>query len=177
MKKKIAAISFAASLLIVPSAWAQDHSQAKTKTSTATSPAPNDDVARTRASEVPRTATRTVASKTTMAWRVSNDINRLQAILVAMNTTANLSDGALRSSANEANMLANRIHARIRSAVRGRDARATGVSAASDLRTHVRMMRSEALEGDRAGARQHAAEALPFANRLEDLLERPRTNA
>ena len=81
-------------------------------------------------------------------------------IHVATNTQINFSAGTWRAVANEANMLANRIHGRTSSW------RSESRSAARDLRMHVREMRAAALKGDAAGARTHAAEALPFASTL-----------
>lgn len=180
MRRTVLPLAFAIVIAFVPAIAAQDHKQAETKTSTATSPAPNDDVAKTESTEVPRTAVKVhnvtkksskrTASAPAMSSRVRADLHRLQAILISFNTRANVSDAAVRQAANEANMLANRIAARVRSAVRGSDARNNAIAAARDLRMHVREMRTEALDGDRAGAARHAAEALPFANRLDDMI-------
>lgn len=90
--------------------------------------------------------------------RVWNDATRLAAILSdAQNPKWNISEGAWRVFANEANMLANRIYANT-----------GGRTQAQQLRTHVRQMREAALKGDVAGTRQHAGEALPFAYQLID---------
>ena len=83
----------------------------------------------------------------------ANDLSRLQAILLdAQNDKVTISSNVWRISGNEAVTLANRIK---------------GGSAAQNLRTHVREMRDAALKGDVAGARSHAAQALPYANQLE----------
>ena len=83
----------------------------------------------------------------------ANDLSRLQAILLdAQNDKVTISSDVWRISSNEAVMLANRIK---------------GGSAAQNLRTHVRQMRDAAVSGDAAGARSHAAQALPYANQLE----------
>jgi len=82
----------------------------------------------------------------------ANDLSRLQAILLdAQNDKVTISSDAWKVSGNEAVTLANRIK---------------GGSAATSLRTHVREMRDAALKGDAAGARDHASQALPFANQL-----------
>ena len=101
------------------------------------------------------------ATMTAQTQRVFDDVTRLQALLIdATNTQINFSAGTWRAVANEANMLANRIHGRTSSW------RSESRSAARDLRMHVREMRAAALKGDAAGARTHAAEALPFASTL-----------
>jgi hypothetical protein len=83
---------------------------------------------------------------------MADDVTRLQAILLdAQNDKVTISSGVWRISSNEAVALANRIK---------------GGSAAQSLRTHVRQMRDAALKGDVAGARSHAAQALPYANQL-----------
>ena len=83
----------------------------------------------------------------------ANDLSRLQAILLdAQNDKVTISSDVWRISGNEAVTLANRIK---------------GGSAAQSLRTHVRQMRDAAVSGDVAGARSHAAQALPYANQLE----------
>jgi hypothetical protein len=83
----------------------------------------------------------------------ANDLSRLQAILLdAQNDKVTISSDVWRISGNEAVTLANRIK---------------GGSAAQNLRTHVREMRDAAVKGDVAGARSHAAQALPYANQLE----------
>lgn len=82
----------------------------------------------------------------------ADDLTRLQAILLdAQNDKVTISSDVWRISSNEAVTLANRIK---------------GGSAAQSLRMHVKEMRSAALKGDAAGARSHAAQALPFANQL-----------
>jgi hypothetical protein len=102
--------------------------------------------------------TTTLSPKT---QRVFDDVTRLQALLIdATNTKINFSEGTWRTVANEANALANRIYGRTSSW------RSESRSAARDLRMHVREMRAAALKGDTAGARKHAAEALPFATTL-----------
>jgi hypothetical protein len=92
---------------------------------------------------------------------VYNDATRLAALLRDAQTTVSLSAASWRTIANEANALANRIYGRTAG---NRTARA----AARDLRTHVREMRTAALKGDAAAARDHANQALPFAYTLID---------
>ena len=82
----------------------------------------------------------------------ADDLSRLQAILLdAQNDKVTISSDVWRVSSKEAVTLANRIK---------------GGSAAQNLRTHVREMRDAALEGDVAGSRSHASQALTFANQL-----------
>ena len=130
----------------------------------------------TKKTEVKKTETKKTETKTeaksetkkTMSHRamasggghtkVWNDTTRLAAILSDMqDQRANFNADAWRVSANEANMLANRIYAG-----------AGGRSQARELRTHVREMRAAALKGDADGARSHASQALPFAYQLID---------
>jgi cytoskeletal protein RodZ len=90
--------------------------------------------------------------------RVWNDATRLAAILTdAQDTKVTFSADAWRVTANEANMLANRIYAS-----------SGGRSPAGDLRKHIREMRDAALKGDADGARSHASLAMPFATQLID---------
>jgi len=83
----------------------------------------------------------------------ANDLSRLQAILLdAQNDKVTISGDVWKVSGNEAVTLANRIK---------------GGAAATSLRTHVRQMRDAAAKGDAAAARDHASQALAFANQLE----------
>lgn len=139
--KYLMAIAIAFSLLFAPvSAWADHSGKGKAK----------------------------VKTKTTMkmraADRVERDVTRLESLLAGMNTTATISTDTWKRLANEANMLANRIHANVIAAKAG-DAT---VQAAKDLRMHVRLLHKEAHDGDALEARRHATEALPFAYRLDD---------
>ena len=92
--------------------------------------------------------------------RVWEDVTRLAGLLRDVQTEVSVSAAAWRTIANEANVLANRIYAR----ATPQQARA----AATELRMHVREMRTAAMRGDAANARRHAAEALPAAYRLID---------
>ncbi|HET7710684.1 MAG TPA: hypothetical protein VFL80_02015 [Thermoanaerobaculia bacterium] len=91
--------------------------------------------------------------------RVCNDAARISALLLDAQSGAAIVEAGWKTTVNEANMLANRIYARSGGAKAAR-------SAARDLRMHVRMMRKEALAGNAAEARRHAAEAIPFAHTL-----------
>jgi hypothetical protein len=83
----------------------------------------------------------------------ASDLSRLQAILLdAQNDKVTISSVAWKVSGNEAVTLANRIK---------------GGQAATNMRTHVRQMRDAAAKGDAASARDHASQALAFANQLE----------
>jgi len=83
----------------------------------------------------------------------ANDLSRLQAILLdAQNDKVTIGSDAWRVSGNEAVTLANRIK---------------GGKAAAGLHTQVRKMRDAAAKGDAASARDHASQALAFANQLE----------
>ena len=95
--------------------------------------------------------------KHTKVW---NDATRLAALLDDAQQNVNVSAATWNVVGNEANMLANRIYA----GASGKTAKA----AAKDLRTHVRQFRDAAKNGDAAGARQHAGEAMPFVYQLID---------
>lgn len=97
--------------------------------------------------------------------RLDGDVSRLESIL---QTTQNrsLPRSSLLPTANEANMLANRIWAGVHRSYRGR---ASAVDAATQLRMHIRAMHKAAANGDVAGVQLHAREALPFAYRIDDL--------
>ena len=83
----------------------------------------------------------------------ANDLSRLQAILLdAQNDRVTISSDVWRITGNEVVGLARRI----------KDG-----GAAQNLRTHVHQMREAAVSGDVAGARSHAAQALPYAEQLE----------
>lgn len=103
--------------------------------------------------------------KSKSKMRVSNDATRLASILQDVQANINVSSDAWRTVVNEANSLANRIYGNT-------SGNATARAAARDLRMHVREMRKAALNGDAAGARQHAREALPFAYTLDDWAEK-----
>ncbi len=109
---------------------------------------------------VPALATAQTGTLSPQTQRVMNDLTRLQAILVDASANVDFGDATWRTVANEANALANRIFGRTSSW------RSESRDAAKNLRMHVREMRAAALKGDDAGAKTHAAEALPFANTL-----------
>ena len=100
--------------------------------------------------------------------RINTDVNRLESILVtAQNSAIAFPKPTLTKVANEANSLANRIWADVRSA-HMTNTQALGV--ASDLRMHVREMHKAAANGDAAGVRLHAGQALTFAARLDGMV-------
>ena len=100
--------------------------------------------------------------------RINSDVNRLESILVtAQNSAIAFPKPTLTKVANEANSLANRIWADVRSA-HMTNTQAFGV--ASDLRMHVREMHKAAANGDAAGVRLHAGQALTFAARLDGMV-------
>ena len=103
----------------------------------------------------------TVARNTPAAQRVWQDSTRLASMLRDVQYKGDLPAATWRTIATEASSLANRIYGNTAS---NRQARA----AARDLRTHVRAMRTAAMSGDAAGARDHANQALPFVYTLID---------
>jgi hypothetical protein len=98
--------------------------------------------------------------------RLNSDVNRLESIL-ATTQNVNLPPSSLKSVANEANALANRIWADVHKSFRGQP---NAIDAATQLRAHIRLMHKAAASGDAAGVQRHAREALPFAYRLDDLV-------
>jgi hypothetical protein len=96
--------------------------------------------------------------------RVERDVQRLESLLAGVKTSAKLSDKAWKSVTNEADMLAGRIYANVKSATTEKNA----VRTAEQLRTHVQNMKKEALQGDYRSTRRHAAKALSAASRLDE---------
>ena len=100
--------------------------------------------------------------------RINNDVNRLETILVtAQNSAIAFPKPTLTKVANEANSLANRIWADVRSA---HMTNTEALNVARDLRMHVREMHKAAASGDAAGVRLHAGQALSFATRLDGMV-------
>ena len=93
--------------------------------------------------------------------RVYNDATRLAALLQDAQTTDNVDSNVWKVVANEANSLANRLYG----ATGGNSA---ARSAARDARTHVRQFHDAAMNGDAAGARTHATEAMQYVTKLID---------
>jgi hypothetical protein len=96
-----------------------------------------------------------------MKTRVWTEATRLSALLHDAQTTVSVNETVWRTIGNEANALANKLygHTAGNSAAR---------ALARDARMHVREFRAAALAGNATEARRHAAEALPFVNRLAD---------
>lgn len=105
-------------------------------------------------------------AKSKKVARIGSDVNRLESIL-ATTQNANLPSSSLKSVANEANALANRIWADVHKSLRGQS---NAIDAATQLQAHIRMMHKAAASGDTAGVQLHAREALAFAYRLDDLV-------
>ena len=96
--------------------------------------------------------------------RVERDVQRLESLLAGVKTSARLSEKTWKSVANEADVLAGRIYANVKSATTEKNA----VRTAEQLRTHVQNMKKEALQGDYRSTRRHAAKALSAASRLDE---------
>ncbi len=92
--------------------------------------------------------------------RLVMDATRLAAILDDSQSKASISTAALKTTANEANVLVGRVYAGARTA--------SEKKAAREARTHVREMRVAAMKGDDAGAKSHAGMALPFVYQVVD---------
>lgn len=104
---------------------------------------------------------RNTTPRSRTASRIEGDLSRLRTILIDLTTHPNVADEAVRITANEAFMLANRISGRTAS-LRGADARRT----ARELRSRVAEMRSDLRSGDRTDAMRNAGDALRLANEL-----------
>lgn len=96
--------------------------------------------------------------------RVGRDVQRLESILANVKTSAKLSDKSWKSFANEADMLANRIYANVKSATTEK----SPIHAAEQLRTHVQNMKKEAAKRDYRSTRRHAERALSVAAQLDE---------
>ena len=96
--------------------------------------------------------------------KIDRDVNRLETILAGLTTNAQLSEKAWKSVSNEANSLANQIHAAVKSTSTERSA----LRAASSLRDRVQRLHKEAHNGDATDARRYAREALRYAYRLDE---------
>ena len=96
--------------------------------------------------------------------RVEKDVQRLESLLANVKTSANLSAKSWKSAANEANALADRIYANVKSATGQKDT----VRAAEQLRTHVQNMKKEAYKGDYRQTKRHADRALSVAAHLDE---------
>ena len=93
--------------------------------------------------------------------KVNDYATRLASLLQDAQSKANLGPASWKALANEAVSLANKLYAY--SAIQ-RQAR----KLAAEVQTHVRAMRHAADSGDAAGAREHAAQALPYVYQLID---------
>lgn len=98
------------------------------------------------------------------AARVEHDVQRLESILANVKTTANLSAKSWRAAANEADTLASRIYASVKSATTDKDP----LKKADQLRKHVQQMKKEAAKGDYSHSRRSADRALKVATQLDE---------
>jgi formyltetrahydrofolate synthetase len=96
--------------------------------------------------------------------RVEKDVQRLESILAGVKTSAKVSTKSLKSAANEATDLANRIYANVKSVTADKKA----VQKAEQLRTHIQNMKKEAYKGDQKKTRQYANRALSVASQLDE---------
>ena len=98
--------------------------------------------------------------------RAYNDATRLAAILHDVRSSrANVSPQAWRVTANEANVLADRLY---------NETRGKSHMQARDARVHVRQFRQAAMRGDGVGAQSHANQALPFVWAVVEAYAPPR---
>ena len=111
------------------------------------------------------TTTKTKTKKTTasaaMKTRVNNDASRLAGLLRDAQTSVTVNADVWKTVANEANSLANRLYG-------DTSGNATARAAAKNARTHVREFRDAAMNGDAAGARDHASQAMQYVTQLID---------
>ena len=92
---------------------------------------------------------------------------RLSSLLADTQGNAMIGPAGWKAIANEANALANKLYA-------ASHVNATARGLARDARAHVREMHKAAMKGDAAGAKAHAAMALPFVHKLVDWSSPPR---
>jgi len=107
--------------------------------------------------EAPKVQTKQLA-------RVDRDVQRLEALLEGVKNSDRVSEKSWKSVTSEADMLANRIYANVKSA----SAEKKTVRVAQQLRRHVQRMKKEAEQGDYRKTRRHAARALGAASRLDE---------
>lgn len=86
---------------------------------------------------------------------------RLSSLLADTQGNAMIGPAGWKAIANEANALANKLYA-------ATHVNKTARGLARDARAHVREMHKAAMKGDAAGAKAHAAMALPFVHKLVD---------
>ncbi len=104
---------------------------------------------------------KTTTASSTAKDRVYNDATRLAALLQDAQTTNNVDSNVWKVVANEANSLANKLYGSTSGSSAAR-------KDATDARMHVRAFRDAAMNGDAAGARAHASEAMPYVTKLID---------
>lgn len=107
------------------------------------------------------TKTKTSVKSRNMKLRVYNDATRLAGLLSDAQTTVTVNPDVWKTIGNEANSLANRLYG-------ATSGNATARAAARDARMHVREFRKAAMDGDAAGARDHANQAMQFVTKLID---------
>lgn len=95
---------------------------------------------------------------------VKRDVSRLESLLAGVKSAGKVSDKSLKSVANEADTLANRIYANLQSAKAEKKAMKT----AKELRSRVGEMKKHAAEGNHKASRRHAERALTMAYRLDE---------
>jgi len=105
-----------------------------------------------------KTKTKTSAS---MKTRVNDDATRLAGLLHDAQTSVTVNADVWKTVGNEANSLANRLYGET-------GGNATARAAAKNARMHVREFREAAMNGDAAGARDHASQAMQFVTQLID---------
>jgi phage gp16-like protein len=93
--------------------------------------------------------------------KVNDYATRLAALLSDTQGKANLGPASWKALSNEAVSLANKLYAY--SAIQSKARKL-----AAEVQTHVRAMRHAANSDDAAGAKEHAAEALPYVYQLID---------
>jgi len=96
-----------------------------------------------------------------MKTRVNDDATRLAGLLHDAQTSVTVNADVWKTVGNEANSLANRLYGET-------GGNATARAAAKNARMHVREFREAAMNGDAAGARDHASQAMQFVTQLID---------
>jgi hypothetical protein len=117
--------------------------------------------AQTSTTTTTKTTTKKTSASSSVKTRVYNDATRLAGLLHDAQTNITVNSDVWKTVANEANSLANRLYG-------STSGNATARKAAKQVRDHVRQFRQSAMNGDAAGARQHASEAMESVNQLMD---------
>lgn len=149
MKRKTISSLFVIGCLSVAPLFAQTTATTTTTTTT------------TKTKTKTATKAKTTTTSASMKTRINDDANRLAGLLHDAQTSVTVNADVWKTVANEANSLANRLYGET-------GGNATARAAAKNARMHVREFREAAMNGDAAGARDHAGQAMQYVTQLID---------